>query len=112
MLVTSERMTRRLISVGGECELCHVGESLSAADSTRDGTRRVPGAPKRHSANFPPRSGIPRRFWSVLRGRGGGSDRTICDQRSRDICMRVIYKRALSINFNISRWLNDKEIYI
>lgn len=35
-----------------ECKLCHVGE-LRAADSTRDGTSRVPEAPKRHSANFP-----------------------------------------------------------
>lgn len=35
----------------GECELCRVGE-FRAADSTRDGTRRVPETPKCHPREF------------------------------------------------------------
>lgn len=72
----------------GECELCHVGESR-AADSTRDGTRRVPGAPKRHSANFP-RPGIPSPpFPAHVKGAGGRTN--ILRSASRDLLALVKY---------------------
>lgn len=44
----------------GECELCRVG-GFRAADSTHDGTRRVPETPKRHPRKFSSesQSGLP-----------------------------------------------------